>query len=708
MDFLNRETENLLKECIDNSATFPKILADKFEGLSSDEDSRLRGRIKVLVDNGYFSKLQWADNVPWFGSITEKGYDYFHNKDTYIRAKLRRTPGFKLLDEESEECLRKLCNSSEDSITVNGKAKDAKVLEHLAQLGYIHLGSKGISYTLSGDFAGVVSVTQAGKTYFSEKDKLIEELMLMDSSNDAPDLETSRTSTRKADLQRITQDTSDKNMISFSGILGFDCGQVEPYSGADRQMQEKGFVVHNGIPTLRGFAKMSDLAKASKAKYEEYQRQKNQDHVDEIAAFLEKCKAEAKFLPEVVLSVNAPDKATLRRYNHRAFSGASATLQGAINNMDYYTLDVAEGALSRVDGNHRLEAGKDQDYYVPFSIIVWGIDPENDDNMLSVGSGHDNTESEAFLFYILNNTAKRLEAEENFRGLVRSDSWTSDELAIINRQLPILKHFDKTYAGNPLIDKEFLPAPLSQICEILVEINDLDLGTDEFDTLFIDATKLLGQSESFAYCREQFPNILFQLAFYTRYKSDKYQDAVLKLKLVDKWLEKYKYTGETFSRASKIFDVAYKFISASPKTIFMAMEYKSEQIVADYNGALSRAVHTLNNMGGNILVEAYPIMTGKGKSFSITADIYNKIEECAIFIADTTEANPNVMYELGIAYNKKKPIIMVREKGKHIKVPSDIISDYYYAFSGMTELENLFVTHIKEILVSDYGAVFSD
>ena len=73
MDFLNRETENLLKECIDNSATFPKILADKFEGLSSAEDSRLRGRIKVLVDNGYFSKLQWADNVPWFGSITEKG-----------------------------------------------------------------------------------------------------------------------------------------------------------------------------------------------------------------------------------------------------------------------------------------------------------------------------------------------------------------------------------------------------------------------------------------------------------------------------------------------------------------------------------------------------------------------------------------------------------------------------------------------------------
>lgn len=708
MDFLNRETENLLKECIDNSATFPKILADKFEGLSSAEDSRLRGRIKVLVDNGYFSKLEWADNVPWFGSITEKGYDYFHNKDTYIRAKLRRAPGFKLLDEESEECLRKLCSNDEDFIKVQGKAKDAKVLEHLAQLGYVSLGEKGISYTLSGDFVGVVSVTQSGKTYFAEKDKLMEELLLVDSDSDVPDTDSPRMKTRKSNTQRVTQDASNEKMISFSGILGFDCGEVESYSGADRQLQEKGFVVHNGIPTLRGFAKMSDIAKASKAKYEEYQRQKKQDHVDEIATFLEKCKAEAKFLPEVVLSVNSPGKAVLRRYSHKAFSNANATLQGAINNMDYYSLDVEEGTLSRVDGNHRLEAGKDQDYYVPFSIIVWGIDFENDGNLLSIDSAHDNTESEAFLFYILNNTAKRLEAEENFRGLVRSNSWTPDELEIINRQLPILKHFDTKYADNPLIDREVLPSPLSQICEILTEINDPDLGTNEFDILFEDSVKLLNQTGLFTYCRKQFSNILFQLAFYTRYKTDNYQDAFLKLKLVDKWLEKYKYTGETFSRASKIFDVAYKFIASSPKTIFMAMEYKSEQIVADYNGALKRAVQTLNNMGGNIEVEAYPIMTGKGKSFSITADIYKKIEECAIFIADTTEANPNVMYELGIAYNKKKPIIMVREKRKHIKVPSDIISDYYYAFSGMTELESLFVTHIKEILISDYGAVFSD
>ena len=56
--------------------------------------------------------------------------------------------------------------------------------------------------------------------------------------------------------------------------------------------------------------------------------------------------------------------------------------------------------------------------------------------------------------------------------------------------------------------------------------------------------------------------------------------------------------------------------------------------------------------------------------------------------------------------NQKKPIILVKERGKRCKVPSDIISDYHYTFSDITELEALFATHMKEILASDYGMVF--
>ena len=290
-------------------------------------------------------------------------------------------------------------------------------------------------------------------------------------------------------IDSATIDNDEKSMITFTGILGYDCGNVVPYNGSNKQLQEKGFQVSNGIPTLRGFAKISDLARASKAKYEVYQRQKNMEHVNEIVRFLDECKTEAKFLPEVVLSVNSNETAILKRYHHRAFSKINETLRGVIDNMEYYTLQVQVASLSRVDGNHRLEAGTDKDYYVPFSIVVWSLDPSNEENMLSMDGDHNNTESEAFLFYILNNMAKRLEAEENFKGLVQSQNWTAEELALIHKQLPILKYFNEKYADNPLIDKNILPVPLSQICEVLTEIDDPDLGKDKFNVLFIISTK---------------------------------------------------------------------------------------------------------------------------------------------------------------------------------------------------------------------------
>ena len=485
--------------------------------------------------------------------------------------------------------------------------------------------------------------------------------------------------------------------FSFYGLLGNNCGTVSVYTGTLKRLQEMGFYVENGIPTLRGFAKISELAAASKPQYEKYQRQLKADHVNDIANFLENCKDEAKFLPEVVLSVNDPKMATLKSYEHKGFASVSETAKGAIKNIGYYVLEVDEDALTRVDGNHRLEAGKDKECYIPFSIVLWNVNAENPDNIVLEVSDYDNTESESFLFYILNNTARRLEAEENFKGLVKSEKWNKDELVLINKYLPLLKYYYEKYDGNPLISKDYFGAPLSQICEVLQEINCEDIDESQFDILLVDSFKILGQTDCFNYIKAEFENVFFQLAFYSRFKSSNFTEACDMMHLIDKWLERYKYTGAVFTKASKIFDVAYKHISVSPKYIFMAMQYKSEQIVSDYNGALQRAVTTLNNMGANVELIAYPIMTGEGKSINITSDIYEKIENCSVFLADTTEANPNVMYELGIAYNKKKPIIMVREKRKQIKVPSDIISEYYYSFDGMTELENLFVKHIKKL-----------
>ena len=285
--------------------------------------------------------------------------------------------------------------------------------------------------------------------------------------------------------------------FTFYGLLGNNCGVVTPYSGALKRLQEVGFSVENGIPTLRGYAKISDLAAASIPQYERYQRELKEDHVNDIAMFLDNCKDEAKFLPEVVLSVNDPKTAVLRSYEHKGFASISETARGAIKNIGYYVLEVEAGMLTRVDGNHRLEAGKDKEYYIPFSIVLWNVDSEDVDNVVLSDSDSDNTESESFLFYILNNTARKLEAEENFKGLVQSEKWEKEELVLINKHLPFLKYYHEKYDGNPLISKEYFDSPLSQICEVLEEINSEDIDEQQFDVLLIDAFKILGQADNF-------------------------------------------------------------------------------------------------------------------------------------------------------------------------------------------------------------------
>lgn len=179
MEFLSKEIENLLQECIDRADDFPTVLAERFEGLSMKEDNQLRSCIKVLIDKGYISKLSWGDNVPYYGRIEQKGYDYFRQKEIYIRAKLRQDPFFTVLDNESEKALRELSQNSEIHIMVSGNADQGRVLEHLNRYGYIQFGPKGLSYDFSGNFAAVVSVTQKGKNYFADKAERIDEIMIM-------------------------------------------------------------------------------------------------------------------------------------------------------------------------------------------------------------------------------------------------------------------------------------------------------------------------------------------------------------------------------------------------------------------------------------------------------------------------------------------------------------------------------------------------
>jgi nucleoside 2-deoxyribosyltransferase len=57
---------------------------------------------------------------------------------------------------------------------------------------------------------------------------------------------------------------------------------------------------------------------------------------------------------------------------------------------------------------------------------------------------------------------------------------------------------------------------------------------------------------------------------------------------------------------------------------------------------------------------------------AIMQDVWKSICEARIIIADLTELNPNVMYELGIAHTLGKETIIIYRKDKNIKFPFDI------------------------------------
>lgn len=71
---LSNETEKVLFEILEHEND-NDYWQTRFDGVSSKEDSILRGCFKELKDNGYI-KVHWADNIPYHINILKDGYLY--------------------------------------------------------------------------------------------------------------------------------------------------------------------------------------------------------------------------------------------------------------------------------------------------------------------------------------------------------------------------------------------------------------------------------------------------------------------------------------------------------------------------------------------------------------------------------------------------------------------------------------------------------
>ncbi len=92
-------------------------------------------------------------------------------------------------------------------------------------------------------------------------------------------------------------------------------------------------------------------------------------------------------------------------------------------------------------------------------------------------------------------------------------------------------------------------------------------------------------------------------------------------------------------------------------------------------------------------VECYRTKVPRG---SITKDIIEKLYSASVVLADLTDSNPNVMYELGVRHTFKKPSVMVKTKGSEI--PFDVndynVFEYEYTPKGLEGLKE----HINVVI----------
>lgn len=110
---LDFETEELLKEIVENENGYPEILRRKLQSVKGLDSDILRAKIRLLIDEGYISKIQWADNLPYCGRIEQKGRTYFETK-------------------KKVEKLSKLINEAISKIFISHRAIDKEFADILA------------------------------------------------------------------------------------------------------------------------------------------------------------------------------------------------------------------------------------------------------------------------------------------------------------------------------------------------------------------------------------------------------------------------------------------------------------------------------------------------------------------------------------------------------------------------------------------------
>lgn len=463
----------------------------------------------------------------------------------------------------------------------------------------------------------------------------------------------------------------------------------------------------NGQLCLRGFAKIKDLARVSKADYT-YQR-KPIDRSD-ISDFLEK--QPYLFFPEVILGYKVKSKGSesaikLIQEGKKAMSKEGTFSVKKINGETekYVTLEIDETItpqpFSRIDGNHRLLAAEKstnsmvENMVAPFCLLL-GPDTVDFDKATKV------------FFYNINTKTIPLTSEQNLTVLIDDEvNFSNNELEdIFGGKHPIMTRKLKAKAGPDIfgniqhVISGNYRTYLNNTFECLLEKGEDETKIVDRVINSLQAVNTLYGSEPLLKANDSIDILTAFLYFHIREESAKFN-------MFKNWILSNQIFNAQGVTADSLINIFEEIISSEIK-VFVAMPYWEGDagIVNDYNRIYNNAIEKIKQKY-NFNITVYPIMQHKGATRDIIQDIINKIKSCKIFIADTTQNNPNVMYETGWARALDKEVILVRKKGS-TPPKSDYQNDTYYEYDDnmrATSLEKVIYDNIIAILKDKFGLI---
>ena len=469
---------------------------------------------------------------------------------------------------------------------------------------------------------------------------------------------------------------------------------------------------------LRGFAPIKELARISIADYT-YQRNLLDKQQARISNFLDN--EQFLFFPEVILCFRIKSNIKQKKEMNSLQSielGKNITTQDqkisikfiknktdlklAELNIDDTFLNslISNGnyLFHRIDGNHRLSASEETEssfvnnLKIPYCIIIGEDFYENGKKIEEHSKEFD--KAVQVYFHNINTKVIPLTSEENLKGIVNNKDRFSDE------ELSKIINTDGTFLRNLLTEvKDYNAYP-----------NLKNIIRDYEKTFSVILTNLLKDKINIS-DTELIRNILSESNTLLSKFSLRYNSEILLALIYFLFTKK---NGESFldwakiNRLDAIDDISseniinlYEESSKREINVFVAMPYFSRDIVESHNKIYIRAIEKIKN-DYDININLYKIMTYEGASVNIINDIFEKIKNCQIFIANITNNNPNVTYEMGWARALNIPIIIAKEKDSELKSDYKLDSYFEYQKEAYTTLEDSISKHLKNILKDIY------